>query len=232
MKKAFTMMEVITVIAVIGVLVAVAIPRSGSNRLSEAATQLISHIRYTQHLAMIDDKFDATDSNWYKERWTLRFKKDLVYNGSYIPNGTYENEWAYTIFSDRSHDGNPNPSEMAKNTLNTNQYLSGGYNNTLHVENAESMKKLRLGSAYGINNVTFGGGCRSNILYINFDHLGRPFNSIAIASAYEIPASGWHKLLTSRCTITLNNDDGNIIVGIEPETGYSCILDNATNECI
>lgn len=113
---------------------------------------------------------------------------------------------------------------MAKNPLNSNQYLSGGYNNTLHVEDIKSMKTLRLGTAYNINNVTFGGGCRSNIRYIYFDHLGRPFNSYNLSNAYENAASGWHKLLTSRCTITLSSDEGSITIGIEPETGYAHIL--------
>lgn len=232
MKKAFTMMELIFVILVIGILVAVVIPRTGSNKLQEAATQVVSHIRYTQHLAIVDDKFDLSDNNWYKERWTIRFKKDLVFDGSYVPNGTYADEWAYTIYSDNSKDGNPNPSEMAINPLNTDQYLSGGYNNTLHVEDSKSMKELRLGTTYNINNVAFSSGCRSNILYINFDHLGRPFNSFVTLSAYETASPGWHKLLTSRCVITLSSNEGSISIGIEPETGYSCILDDTTNECI
>ena len=40
-------MEVIIVIVVIGILAAVVIPRTGSNKLNEAASQVISHIRYT-----------------------------------------------------------------------------------------------------------------------------------------------------------------------------------------
>lgn len=79
MKKAFTMLELIMVIVVIGILAAVILPRTDSNRAREAATQLISHIRYTQHLAMIDDKFDSTaGSNWYRNLWQIVFN-----NGSY-----------------------------------------------------------------------------------------------------------------------------------------------------
>ncbi|MCF6310454.1 MAG: type II secretion system GspH family protein, partial [Sulfurimonas sp.] len=58
MKKAFTMLELVMVIVVIGILAAVMLPRVASDRLAEAATQVISHIRYTQHLAMVDDQFD------------------------------------------------------------------------------------------------------------------------------------------------------------------------------
>ena len=74
MKKAFTMLELVFVLVVIGILAAVMIPEMKSNKTREEATQLITHIRYTQHLAMVDDKFDATaGSNWFRNRWQIRF---------------------------------------------------------------------------------------------------------------------------------------------------------------
>ena len=229
-KSAFTMMELIFVIIVIGILSAVFIPKFGSNNLSQAANQVISHIRYTQHLALMEDKYDVKDPLWFLERWTIRFKKDLVYS-TLSPNGTYLGRWSYSIYSDNSHDGNPNTSEMATNPLNNNQYLSGGYNNTLHVEDTHSMKELRLGEKYNINDIVFSGGCRSNILYINFDHLGRPSNSFPTNSPYELPSSGFHKLLTQRCDITLCTSscaiasaNEKVTISIEPETGYVHLL--------
>ncbi len=65
------MMELIFVIIVIGILSAVFIPRFGQNKLSQAANQLISNIRYTQHLALMDDEYNATNPNWYQNRWTI-----------------------------------------------------------------------------------------------------------------------------------------------------------------
>ena len=73
MKKAFTMIELVFVIVVIGILAAVIIPNTRTNRLYEAATQLVSHIRYTQHLGMVDDKFDSGNANWHRNRWQIRF---------------------------------------------------------------------------------------------------------------------------------------------------------------
>lgn len=237
MKKSFTLLESVFVIVVIGIIAAVIIPRINSNNLHEAAEQVISHIRYTQHLAMMDDKFDSSDATWYQKRWRIRFKKDLVYS-ALSPAGSYAGEWSYTIYSDTNGDGNPNTVEMANNPLNTSQYLSGGYNDTLHIDDASSMKKMRLGSSYGINEISFSGGCRSNILYINFDHLGRPFNSMNTSSAYELASSGWHKLLTSNCNISLCEgtctgiaSDTEIVLSIHPETGYVCSLDSVGN-CI
>jgi prepilin-type N-terminal cleavage/methylation domain-containing protein len=73
MKKAFTMLELVFVIVVIGILAAVIIPNTRTNPVQEGAIQLLSHIRYTQHLAMMDDKYDATNATWFRDRWQIRF---------------------------------------------------------------------------------------------------------------------------------------------------------------
>jgi len=72
-KKAFTLIELIFIIVIMGILIAVIVPRVNSNKLDEAAIKLISDIRYTQHLAMVDDKFNKDSSNWFKERWRIVF---------------------------------------------------------------------------------------------------------------------------------------------------------------
>lgn len=73
MRKAFTMLELVFVIVVIGILAAAIIPSTRTNPAQEAAIQLLSHIRYTQHLAMIDDKYDAANPTWFQERWQIAF---------------------------------------------------------------------------------------------------------------------------------------------------------------
>jgi len=206
MKKAFTIIELIFVIIVIGIIASIAIPKLKKNYLPKAAAQVISHIRYTQHMALMDDKFDTTNVDWHSV-------------------------WSYSIFSDADHDRNPDAVEMAINPLNKNQYLSGGYNNTLHINDKKAMKLMRLGDTYNIKDMAFGGGCRSNTPYIYFDHLGRPFNTMpnTSGSAYQLAASGYHKLLSSTCTISLCSvsdcgtavGDEIITIKIEPETGYT-----------
>lgn len=231
MKRAFTMLELIFVIVIVGILSFVAASSFQRNTLREAADQLVSHIRYAQHLAMMDDKFNSTEAQWFMRRWTIRFQQNLVYT-TLAPNGAYNNVWAYTIFTDLPNfvGHNPDLLGMAKNPENPSQYLSGGYDNTLHVEDAKTMKNLRLGEKFGVKDIVFGGGCRSNVLYIHFDYLGRPMNSFPTTQPYELPAAGWHKLLTTQCTITLCDDictnaaANKSIIGIEPETGYTHIL--------
>ncbi len=73
MKKAFTMLELIFVIVVIGVLLAIIVPSTRTNPVQEATVDLASQIRYTQHLAMIDDKYNAADNTWFINRWQIVF---------------------------------------------------------------------------------------------------------------------------------------------------------------
>ena len=208
MKKAFTMIELVFVIVIIGILSAIVLQRTDSNSLREAALQIISHIRYTQHLAMVNDQYDVNDKDWYKERWQLIYGKS---NTNTRNTGGY---WAYTIFSDSAGNstGKPDTSEMAKNPLDKSKYLSGGYSGTLDWENPEASKKLNIGYSYGITNIKQK-GCGGK--RISFDHLGRPIKGND--KSWKSSVDG---VLKKRCTFTIYKETKKIHIHIEPETGY------------
>ncbi|MBU0720727.1 type II secretion system GspH family protein [bacterium] len=226
MKKAFSLLELVFVIVVIGILAAVIIPRINSDRLQEAAIQLASHIRYTQHLAMLDDKYDANNPVWFKQRWQLVFGKSTTSTDGKI---------AYTIFSDRgtASTANPTQGEMAIDPVDSQKYLSGGYSGSLDTTSPKANKKMNLGYSYGIVIVTLSGGCNggcneitgancSGDLRIAFDHLGRPMKDslYSYTSSYKS-----NYLIESQCNITLTSlSEGNVTIVIEPETGYTHIL--------
>lgn len=230
---AFTMLELVFVIAVVGIISALALPRFDRDNLQEAADQLASHIRYAQHLAMQDDRFMdpslATPANWYKTRWQIAFHKRT--QGS-------DYEWSYTIFSDTAgaNTGNPDVSEMAKNPESPDKYLTGGYSTgTVAYKDADASPKLNLGHAYGIEYVGFGGGCTvadDRNQRLAFDYLGRPlYEKINnLDSPYMNGAA--NMLLLNTCTIDLCLDDPcpagasdrKITIAVEPETGYTHIL--------
>ena len=74
--KAFTMIELVFVIVVLGILAALAIPRMDRDLRQEAKDNLLSAIRYTQHLALNDDKTDPFDSTWQSKLWNISFSSD------------------------------------------------------------------------------------------------------------------------------------------------------------
>lgn len=121
MKKAFTMLELVVVIVVIGIIAAAALPRINDDHIAEAADQVMSHIRYTQHLAMQDSKFDPTDARWFRKRWSITFTRASFCEGA--------NEWRYSVYHDDGDaTGNLNSAnEVARDPLDPNKFMSSGW---------------------------------------------------------------------------------------------------------
>jgi prepilin-type N-terminal cleavage/methylation domain-containing protein len=204
MKRfAFTLLELVFVIIVIGILAVLAMPNFNRNPLVEAAEQVAGHIRYTQHLAMVDDKFDPNDQLWFRENWQIEFKSATnVY---------------YEIYSDIDHLGNSDSTthkEEATDPL-TGDSLDGNSDIT-------DLKKK-----YAIESVTFSANCRGNGTgkELAFDALGRPYYYITSANPPVTNMSQY--LLTSDCNITLvHPTEGNAIITVRPETGYVSVSYN------
>lgn len=223
MKKAFSMLELVFVLVVIGILAVMMLPQMQSTKLREAAIQVVSHIRYTQHLAMVDDKFDVNDADWYKSRWHILFGAS----------DDTEGKIAYSIFSDKDSlsgttpNGKPNltNNEIALNPENPDKFLSGGYSGTLTSSSSSATKNMNIGLNYGIydtNGVIFNGGCADgNTKRLTFDHLGRPIKGTinGFTKSYEA-----NKLIQTRCEIVLTSPEGSLTIAVEPETGYAHIL--------
>lgn len=218
LHSAFTMLELVFVIVIIGILAAVIIPSTKTNPLQEAAIQLVSHIRYTQHLAMVDDKFDSNNLTWFKGRWQIKFSNT---DGS-------DNRWAYAIFSDTgAYNGWPNVGETAVNPLNSSKRLTGGYSTgSIAYNDADATNKLNIGHAFSITDIDMTGGCLiadDGKKRISFDNLGRPIAGPLHYSGMTSPYKDI-VLIQSRCNVILKNSEGNITIAIEPITGYTHIL--------
>ena len=224
MKKAFTMIELVFVIVVIGILAAVILPNTKTNPVQEAAIQLVSHIRYTQHLAMVDDKFDATDANWYKKRWQIVFSDALL---------TTNEKYSYTIYSDGAgvNSGDPNINEIAKNPANPEQLMTGGATGgeaklAYSHKDFPGMKKLNLGLSYGITSITFSSSCKVGTSErLAFDHIGRPIKGKLSNSSGGGNSQSYEddNLIQSDCMITLTDDSESVIITVTRETGYTYI---------
>jgi len=239
MKKAFTILELVFVITVIGILSVVVAPRFGTTNLKDAATQVVSHIRYTQHLAMSNDKYDpldvASNNSWFERRWRIAFSKSV----------NTKNHYAYTIFDDRlsNASGNPDRNEVAVNPVDKNKKLTGGDAGAtmIHTGDPDATDEMNIGLEYGILDVSFSPNCRtaSNSKTITFDHLGRPIRGAtsSMSTAYDSSTTETNNLISQRCQINLctasscatASSDEMISIIIEPETGYTCVLGSDGN---
>jgi len=222
LNRAFTALELIFVIAVIGIISAAIIPSFQGNKLRQATDQLVSHIRYTKHLAMIDNKFSTTDANWFLGRWQIRFSQA---NGS-------ESYFVMSDTSISSYDANPNApigfaySEVAQDPLNSEQYLIGTEYSSFDGDSREHINpKLDLLTEYGVSSISISGGSTgSSSRRVIFDNLGRPYRGDTKLSNSGRISSLADKIATTQITITLSDGINSEVIAIEPETGYIHIL--------
>ena len=192
-KTAFTMMELIIVIVIAGILAAVMMPRLERDDLREAANQVLRHIQYTQHLAMVNDIYNASQPNWRNALWQISFRNS--------------SESCYLVGSSADYNTVMAGNETALDPL-TKQRL---YSSAGCVYNSLDNADVFLNKSYGITSVTLSNSCGGN-RYIAFDNIGKPFKDRNIAHP-----------ITTPCTVTLATPLRNAVITIEPETGYSRI---------
>jgi len=227
-KRAFTMIELVFVIVVVGILAAIMIPKLNRNASREAANQILTHIRYTQHLAMQDDKYENFISNqskpWFKLRWGITFNETSLKECSIDKPGV--KTWKYSVFFDKSVNGNINSeSEVANDIYKSGKLLSGGWSGISTDACKKINKELNLGKRFGITLVDFKDGC-SGMQTIIFDEMGRPMRVASTTSGGA--KRPYDRLLKKDCSITITDKRGNqTTITIEKESGFASIKENS-----
>ncbi len=207
-RKAFTMIEFVLVIVVLGILAALALPRMDRGLRQEAADNILSAIRYTQHLALNDDKTDPSDPDWQQKLWAIRFDSDS--DGGYL----------YKVASNTSGT-NISKDESAIDPSN-GKYMFAS-NNTLQ---SDESPNVLLGKKYGIDTVDFS-NCQTiangtnTSRHIAFDQLGRPHKGV-----YATATNDYRSIMTANCTILFGFTNGfdDLTIIIAKETGYAYIV--------
>jgi len=218
---AFTMLELVMVIVVLGILAALAMPRMERDIRQEAADNVLSAIRYTQHLALMDNVVEPTNRRWHRKFW--RFGKE----------GCSDNGIFYYIGSDKDKGGGIDVDKGEEAIDPANGMIMMGVNNkpceddlseqeyTVGSDTYVSSPNIFLTKKYGISEGKFTFSCTSG-KYISFDYLGRPHVDNANS---EKP--NYSTLLHSDCNITLKFDDmsiPNVVITVEKETGHAFIV--------
>ena len=229
-KKAFTMIELVFVIVVVGILAAIMIPKLNRNASREAANQILTHIRYTQHLAMQDDKYENFVSDnpvrWFRMRWGVAINNTILQKSSKYEPGVFK--WKYSVFFDKSLNGNINSeNEVANDIYKSGKLLSGGWSSGIVTEAIckKWNKELNLGKRFGITSVDFKDGC-SGMQTIIFDEMGRPMRVASTTSGGA--KRPYDRLLKKDCKITITDKRGNqTTIIIEKESGFTSIKENS-----
>ena len=225
-KRAFTMIELVFVIVVVGILAAVMIPKLNRNGSREAATQILTHIRYTQHLAMQDDKYvqSVDEKLWFKMRWGITFNETSLKECSIDKPGV--KTWKYSVFFDKSLNGNVNSErEVANDIYKSGKLLSGGWSGISTDACKKINEELNLGKRFGITLVDFKDGC-SGMQTIIFDEMGRPMRVASTTSGGA--KRPYDRLLKKDCSITITDKRGNqTTITIEKESGFASIKENS-----
>lgn len=213
-RLAFTFLEMIFVIVIIGILSLVAIGNQSRDLREESSTNVLNAIRYTQLLALQDSKVDPLNSKWQRKFWHIRFSRHN--SGA---------QWFYTISASKDMDTNVDKDESATDPSNGKLFYNRGGDNTI---DSDESPNIFLGKSFSINSVDFSGckgytGLDRSLNYsthVAFDELGRPHKGI-----YNV-TNRYNSLMHEDCKIRFGFYDSSIedfTIVIKKQTGYSFI---------
>jgi len=211
--NAFTMIELILILIVIALLAALSVPRLERDIRQEAASNIVSALRYTKHMALIDNVMDLNRNNtWQRAFWTLGFQK------------CSDNGLFYYIASDKSQEGNIDANETFIDPANGLPMMGSNSAPCRYSTNNNASPNIFISKLYGItdpNGITLTcGSSGSTAKYIGFDRMGRPHRGYAGNSGSTTP--DYSTVLHQDCNLTLHFDDpalDDVNITIEKITG-------------
>ncbi|AJC92008.1 hypothetical protein CSUB8523_0451 [Campylobacter subantarcticus LMG 24377] len=230
MKQAFTLIELVFVCIILSLLFSMAYVYYKPDYLRLGAEQVLNDIKYTRHLALIQNDFRVKEFNiakreWFKAKWQLYFIRSK---------SATNNEQTYTIFLDKNGDGNANigknmtnkDREIAVDLINPNILMNSGQSGVINQNDFKANSKYNIEKTYGISKVLFEGACKGSTRLI-FDDYGRLYTPLKNAMrAYDKLAS-----FNNDCIVRLsNNQNKHICIIINPISGYAYIPKFSSNK--
>ncbi|AJC84307.1 prepilin-type N-terminal cleavage/methylation domain-containing protein [Campylobacter peloridis] len=223
MKKAFSLLELIIVSMILSIIFSMGYFYLKPDYLHLGAEQILNDIKYTRHLALMQNDFRVKEFNiakreWYQAKWQIYFIRSKT---------ATNNEQTYTIFLDKNGDGNANigkniinkDREIAIDLINPNILMNSGQSGVISQGDSKANPKYNIEKTYGISKVTFEGSCKGSTRLV-FDDYGRLYSPLKNA------LRSYDKLLNfnDNCIIKLSNKSNkHICIVINPLNSYAYI---------
>ena len=212
---AFTLFELILAIIILAMLATISFPNTKKNLRQKAANNILADIRYTQHLALMDNKHLYNKPNWHKRFWKIMFGTCRKKNHTLFYMIGSENDMTINNVS-----GHFSKKEAARDPANGKAMFWTNGRVCNDVLDRSISPRIFITKQYGIQKVKTSRGCSKN-KYLGFDHLGRPHNGFTTSMQ-----PNYKSYLSTPCvfTFTLSNLE-TFSIQVEPETGYAFIKD-------
>ena len=202
MKKAFSLLEVLLIILLLGFLYTAFIPKTQVNKIDEVANRLVLYLKQTRYKALINDKFDLNDEYWHKKRWTLKF-----FNCRKNVGGIY-----YSIYSDKNTSGHPSIEDSLKDSLNLKNIYSTNYCK----ENKNNSKYVLITKNFNIDSVRVSCNKTNSLGQLSFGSDGKIYSKLS-----NIPNDNSSYEIMNKCKIKLIHTSGEErTIILESKTGY------------
>ena len=202
-KKSFSLIEVIFVLLILAIITSQSNLKNNLSKIKLAKQQIIMHLQYVRYIAMIDNKFDNTNSLWFRKRWTIKFLNCQNKIG-----GIY-----YIVYSDKNLNGKISKSETLKDPLSNNYlYSFQCKEDKLYDKN----KSILLTKQYNIKSINISCNKTATIGQLSFDNNGELHSKLS-TKKYDFDK---YKI-EDDCIIEITNYNKNKeIITIAKNTGF------------
>lgn len=215
-RKAFTMIEFIFVIIVLGIITSMAIPRMENTTRQNAADSILSAIRQAQHMALIDDVTDPRNPRWQRAFWRFGVRTCLA----------ADRDIFYYVGSDEDLGGNISNNEASIDPTNKRIMLGTAGTSCADGMNNNASPNIFISHKFGIKDTNIFAQCTGAGVgaarYVGFDHLGRPHTGF---SGSNTP--NYASILNTDCNLTFQFEDtnlANLVITIKKGTGHAFIV--------
>jgi len=202
MKKSFSLFEIVIVVILITFLYSIFTPKQNQNKLNDITNRLSLYISYIRLKALLDDKFDKSDSLWHKKRWSIKF-----FRCRESEDGIY-----FIIYSDKNKTGQPSIEDSLKDPLSNKNIYSSNFCQ----ENDKNSKYVLLTKNFDITDVKISCNNTTSLGQLSFGNDGKVYSKLS-----NIENEFYEYEIDKECKISIKSKNGEVKeIKIHPKSGF------------